>query len=62
MAFAAIYARYSSDRQRDESIEDQVRVCRAEAERNGDEVVAVYADHAISGTDAEKLLKEYQVI
>ena len=53
MAFAVIYARYSSDRQRDESIEDQVRVCRAEAERNGDEVVAVYADRAISGTDAE---------
>lgn len=53
MALAAIYARYSSDRQRDESIEDQVRVCRAEAERNGDEVAAVYADHAISGTDAE---------
>lgn len=53
MALAAIYARYSSDRQRDESIEDQVRVCRAEAERNGDTVAAVYADHAIFGTDAE---------
>lgn len=52
MALAAIYARYSSDRQRDESIEDQVRVCTEEAERNGDAVVAVYADRAISGTDA----------
>lgn len=28
-------------------------MCRAEAVRNGDKVVAVYADHAISGTDAE---------
>ena len=29
----AIYARYSSDNQRDASIADQMRVCRAFAER-----------------------------
>jgi hypothetical protein len=29
----AIYARYSSDNQRDASIADQVRVCRVFAER-----------------------------
>jgi hypothetical protein len=29
----AIYARYSSDNQRDASIADQLRVCRAFAER-----------------------------
>ena len=31
----AIYARYSSDNQRDASIADQLRVCRAFAERQG---------------------------
>jgi site-specific DNA recombinase len=31
----AIYARYSSDNQRDASITDQMRVCRAFAERQG---------------------------
>jgi site-specific DNA recombinase len=31
----AVYARYSSDAQRETSIEDQVRNCRAAAERNG---------------------------
>jgi hypothetical protein len=31
----AIYARYSSDNQRDASIADQMRVCRAFAERQG---------------------------
>lgn len=39
MANAVIYARYSSHNQRDESIEDQVRVCRDAAERAGDRVV-----------------------
>lgn len=47
---AAIYARFSSDKQRVESIEDQVRVCRAYAEGHGMEVVAVYSDEAMSGT------------
>jgi len=46
---AAIYARYSTDMQSDRSIEDQVRLCRDMAARRGDEVVAVYADRAVSG-------------
>lgn len=46
---AVIYARFSSERQRDESIEDQMRVCAEYAERNGIEVVRTYADRAISG-------------
>lgn len=50
MADAVIYARYSSHSQRDASIEDQVRVCREAAERNGDKIVHVYADRAKSGT------------
>jgi len=31
----ALYARYSSDNQRDASITDQIRICRAFAEREG---------------------------
>jgi site-specific DNA recombinase len=45
----AIYARYSSDSQRDASIEDQIRVCRQRAEREGWTIVNCYTDHAISG-------------
>jgi site-specific DNA recombinase len=32
---AVIYARYSSDLQRDASIEDQLSLCGAQAEREG---------------------------
>lgn len=45
----ALYARYSSDNQRDASIEDQLRICRARAEREGWKVVGSYTDRAISG-------------
>ncbi len=45
----ALYARYSSDNQRDASIEDQLRICRARAEREGWQVVDSYTDRAISG-------------
>lgn len=45
-----IYARFSSERQRDESIEDQVRVCSDWAVGHGLTVVATYEDRAISGT------------
>jgi site-specific DNA recombinase len=46
---AAIYARYSSDNQREASIEDQVRVCRRRATAEGWPLVGTYTDHAISG-------------
>ncbi len=46
---AAAYARYSSDHQRDASIDDQIRLCRAEIGRNGWDLVEVYADPATSG-------------
>lgn len=49
MPRVAVYARYSSDSQRDASIEDQVRLCRERAAREGWTVVNVYTDHAISG-------------
>jgi len=45
----AIYARYSSENQREASIEDQVRVCTARATREGWVVVATFSDAAISG-------------
>jgi len=45
-----IYARYSSDRQTEQSIEGQIKVCREYAERNGYKVVDEYIDRAISGT------------
>ena len=49
-----IYARFSSDKQRDESIEDQVRVCSDWAAGHGLAVVATYADRALSGTSDER--------
>jgi site-specific DNA recombinase len=45
---AGVYARYSSDSQRDASIDDQVRICHTEIERNGRHLVQVYTDAAIS--------------
>jgi DNA invertase Pin-like site-specific DNA recombinase len=45
----AIYARYSSDNQRDASIADQFRLCRLHAEKQGRSVIEEYSDHAISG-------------
>lgn len=53
MANAVIYARYSDGRQREESIEDQVRVCSEAAEREGDRILRVYADKATSGTTTD---------
>ncbi|MBT7955063.1 MAG: recombinase family protein, partial [Rhodospirillaceae bacterium] len=46
---AVIYARYSSDLQSETSIDDQVRLCRERAEREGCDVVEVFTDYAISG-------------
>ena len=46
----AIYARYSSDNQREASIADQLRVCREFAARQGWTVVEEFTDYAISGT------------
>jgi site-specific DNA recombinase len=45
-----IYARYSSSGQRDESIEGQLRDCRAFAEKYGIAIVAEYCDRALTGT------------
>ena len=45
---AVIYARYSSDNQREESIEGQLRECTAFAEKNGITVLRHYIDRVFS--------------
>lgn len=45
---AVIYARYSSDNQREESIEGQIRECTAFAEKNGITILRHYIDRAVS--------------
>jgi DNA invertase Pin-like site-specific DNA recombinase len=60
---AAIYARYSSDLQREASIEDQVRLCTARIAAEGWAPVATYSDHGISGASSlrpgyQKLLED----
>lgn len=45
---AVIYARYSSDSQREESIEGQIRECTAFAEKNGITILRHYIDRAYS--------------
>ena len=49
---AVIYARYSSDKSREASIPDQIRVCQELADRHGWEVIAVFQDAAISGASS----------
>ena len=43
-----IYARYSSDNQREESIDGQIRECKEFAERQGIMVIGTYIDRALS--------------
>lgn len=45
---AVIYARYSSDNQREESIEGQLRECMGYAEHNDITVIGNYIDRAYS--------------
>jgi site-specific DNA recombinase len=46
---AALYSRFSTDRQNESSIADQVRVCTEYAERQGWKVVERFEDQGISG-------------
>ena len=69
---AVIYARYSSDKQTEQSIEGQLRECRSYAERNGYTVLDDYIDRALSGTSdnrpefqrmiADSSKKQFQII
>ena len=49
MTGVALYARYSSDQQREASIEDQLRLCRVYAEKQDWVVAGTYQDRAVSG-------------
>ena len=58
---AVIYARYSSDSQRDESIDGQIRECKEYAERNGLKVLSTFSniasccDWSVSAAKAEAI-------
>ena len=63
MKKAVIYARYSCDRQNEQSIDGQLRVCREYAERNNLVIIDTYIDRAMSGTNDnrtafQRLLKD----
>ena len=51
---AVIYARYSSDRQREESIEGQLRECTEYARKNNLTLLGTYVDRALSARTADR--------
>ena len=51
---AALYARFSTDLQRATSIDDQFRKCRKRADAEGWQIVATFADQAMTGSDASR--------
>ncbi len=51
---AVIYARYSSDNQREASIEDQIEICRRYIDRQGWTLVQNYKDRALSGASNQR--------
>lgn len=65
MKTGVIYARYSSERQTEQSIEGQIRECMEYAERNDIMIVESYIDRAMTGTndnrtDFQRMLKDAQ--
>ena len=57
---AVIYARYSSDNQREESIDGQIRECKKFAEYNEITVIGEYIDRAFSAkTDHRYVYKPF---
>lgn len=71
---AVIYARYSSDKQSEQSIEGQLRVCNEYAQKCGFRVIGEYIDRALTGRyddrpefqkmidDAEKRQFQYIIV
>ena len=60
---AVIYARYSCDNQREESIQGQLRECKAFADRKGYTLVGSYIDRAMSAKtdnrpEFQRMIKE----
>lgn len=63
MKTAAIYARYSSDSQTEQSIEGQLRVCEEYAQKNNILILNTYIDRAMTGTndnrpDFQRMIKD----
>ncbi|MBO6292206.1 MAG: recombinase family protein [Selenomonas sp.] len=63
MINAVIYARYSSDNQREESIDAQLRICRKHCEERGYNIVHEYIDEAFTATndrrpDYQQMIKD----
>ena len=54
MTKAVIYARFSCDKQRDASIDDQLRLCRQYCETHQYEIVQEYTDYAESGMSDDR--------
>ena len=54
MKLAVVYARYSSEKQNDQSIEGQLDICQKYAAQNGLEIVDTYIDRAMSGTNDQR--------
>ena len=58
-----LYLRYSSDRQNEQSIEGQMRVCKQYCEANGYNITDMYIDRATSAFhDTEKRLEFQRMI
>ena len=51
---AVIYARYSSERQNEQSIEEQLRVINQFAEKEGYNVIDAYIDRAMTGRNDDR--------
>ncbi len=63
MINAVIYARYSSDNQREESIDAQLRICRKHCQERGYHIVHEYVDEAFTATndrrpDYQQMMKD----
>ncbi len=63
MKTGVIYARYSSDTQTEQSIEEQLRVCNEYAKNNDILILRTYIDRAMTGTndnrpDFQKMIKD----
>ena len=54
MKTAVIYARYSSEKQNEQSIESQLRICNQFASANGLTVLDTYVDRATTGTNDQR--------
>ncbi len=50
----AVYARYSSENQNEESIDAQIRAIKEYCERNNMQIVKIYTDEALSATTADR--------